>query len=466
MPRIYILERCLECSEGELLIDILKRHGISLCAPCGGRGVCGKCKVTVNGRSELACNYRVTGDVTVSLPECTEGLQSSNDAVIPRENTCFALDIGTTSQALALWDTESGRILRTVTFENPQRVYGADVISRIEYCRQGGTHRMFTVLRDAISKMTASFALGGKRELYVSGNTVMLHLFLDTDCSGIGTFPYTPTFTDSLRLDGESLGLDGISSVVTLPCISAFVGADITAGLACMAPPPPGKYAMLVDLGTNAEIVLFSRERTVCTSAAAGPCFEGANISCGITASSGAICSFSIGEDGEGICRTVDGAPPVGICGTGLIDIVAELLSHGMIDRDGTLSCGNYRVAPGIYLTQEDIRELQLAKSAVRSAITVLMKKEGVSERDISEMCLSGGFASGIDLKNAVKLGLIPYKLAQKCRTEANTSLMGTVACARAFRRDGVMPSSPLAEYVDLSADEYFSELFIENMRF
>lgn len=443
----------------------------------------------VDGREELACRYRVKGDAAVVLPGATasemeatalaetaaeveaEALerigQGSNDAVNTAENTCYALDIGTTTLALALVDIDSGRILRTVSRGNPQRRRGDDVISRIEYCRRGGAGELCAVLRDAINGMIASLGLGGERELFASGNTVMLHLLLGADCSGMGAFPYTPSFTASQRRTGEELGLFGVSEAVTLPCISAFVGADITAGIACMASPPPGRYAMLVDLGTNAEIALLSARGTVCTSAAAGPCFEGASISCGMSAAPGAICSFSIGRDGEAVYRTVGGGEPVGICGTGLIDAVAELIRVGAVDSSGALRGGGYRIAPDVLLTQEDIRELQLAKSAVRSAIETLLYREHVSESDVSEVCVSGGFATELDLKSAVKLGLIPYKLAARCRAVANTSLAGAAIYACRFHGGGsAAMSGGRCEYTDLSSDAYFSKRFIENMSF
>lgn len=483
MHKIEIDEKYIVCNDGALLSDVLRENGIELFLPCGGMGSCGKCAVEVDGKIELACKYHVKKDIFVVLPKkqrtfsAVETVENSysfkpefnrRDDTLARESygedTCFALDIGTTTLALALVDRSTQKAIKVLTDENPQGSFGADVISRIAYCRKNTPRDLFSVLKTKLERMLETFNFDGEKELYVSGNTVMLHLFLNVDCSDMGIYPYTPAFLASQCVSGETLGLSRISKVITLPCISSFVGADIFAGLCCVRPPQNGKYSLLVDLGTNAEVVLFSAARTLCTAAAAGPCFEGVNITCGMSASSGAICSFKPNPYGEADIKTVGGATARGICGTGLIDAVAALLEQGSIDDSGKLEDDEYYLTENVYLTQEDIRELQLAKSAVCAAVKTLMRLAGAEYDGIDTVYLSGGFSSQLDLSSASRIGLIPPKLAVKCKAMANTSLGGCVryACERCdpfsfFAR---------AEYVDLSLDEGFSKELVENMSF
>ncbi|MBR0510228.1 MAG: DUF4445 domain-containing protein [Clostridia bacterium] len=295
--------------------------------------------------------------------------------------------------------------------------------------------------------------------LYVAGNTTMLHLFFGVDPSGMGAAPYTPAFLEMKEASGESLGLPKIQNAVSLPGAAAFVGADLTAGLNYVEMPPAGRYRLLIDLGTNAEIVLFSSAGALCTAAAAGPCFEGANISCGMSASSGAVCAY-----GAWGYRTVNDAPAKGICGTGLVDLIAFLLASGAIDETGFMECGGFEAAPGVTLTQKDVRQYQLAKSAVCSAVETLIQKRGVLYDDIDAVYISGGFSEKINVSNAVKTGLLPPALKEKCIPAGNSSLMGTVKYACETNDLSVFLAH--TAYADLAADPVFSARFIENMTF
>ena len=220
-----------------------------------------------------------------------------------------------------------------------------------------------------------------------------------------------------------------------------------------------GKHDLLIDLGTNAEVVLFSEKDALCTAAAAGPCFEGANISCGMSATAGAISAY--GEDG---IKTIADAKPLGICGTGLVDVIAVLLERGEIDETGFMECESYTLSEGVTLEGGDVRQYQLAKSAVNSAILTLMKLKNVGFEDISNMYISGGFSAKINIKNAVKTGLLPKELESKCVTLNNSSLLGAVKYA--FEQNELSCLLDGARYIDLSSDPDFSELFIENMMF
>ncbi len=467
MHRIKLRDKEILCGDGELLSDVLIRAEVSAEHPCGGRGICRKCVVKVNGREELSCKYRVRSDIFLEIPERGEMVSETGADMTGRrtENLCFALDIGTTTLALALISLDEAEIINVITRTNPQRAFGADIMTRIDYCRKNSVKELNHVLITEINKMLAEFSLPerDKKKLFVSGNTTMLHIFFGIDCSSIGTAPYTPAFLESRRGSGESLGLAGISEAVSLPSISAFVGADLVAGLNYVSKPSKGRYNLLVDLGTNAEVLLFSENSVLCTAAAAGPCFEGANISCGMSATNGAVYSYTA-RNGEIGIKTIGNVPAKGICGTGLVDIIAALLDCGTVDETGFMESGSFEVSDGVTLTQEDIRQYQLAKSAVCSAILTLMKLKSVSFDDIEKMFISGGFSAKINIENAVKTGLLPASLADRCVSVNNSSLLGTFRYAC-----GTCEFSELterAEYVDLSSNPFFTELFVENMMF
>ncbi len=460
MPEITLENEILYAKKGEKLSDVLLKNGSYVDHPCAGKGTCGKCTVLIDGKPHLSCQYIVEKDIEVSLPENNSiisetGVEKSG---IYTENMCFALDIGTTTLALALVSLDEKSIVSMLTRTNPQKMYGADVISRIEYCRNNSVLPLQKALTDEVNSMISAFGVNDDLPLLVAGNTTMLHIFFGIDPSSIGVAPYTPVFTQSRKEKGENLGLNGISTVTSLPCISAFVGADIVAGLNFADFPAENKYNLLIDLGTNAEIALFSESGVVCTSAAAGPCFEGANISCGMSASEGAVYAYSA----KGF-KTVGNAKPAGICGTGLIDVIAELL-YDEIDETGYMERESFEIAEGVSLSQGDVRQYQLAKSAVFSAVETLIKKKGIKKDDIEKVYISGGFSARINIKNAVKTGLIAKEFEKKCVSLSNSSLLGTIkyACGE----DETAPFLKNAEYIDLSLTDDFSQLFIENMMF
>lgn len=447
--------------EGTLLSETLISSGKGIAHLCSGRGICRKCKVIVNGKEELSCQYRINSDISVSIPECSEiaSETGAKESGTVTDNLCFALDIGTTTLALALVSLDEGKIVKAVTGTNPQVSYGADVMSRIDYCRKNGSDGLQKSVIRKINSLIESFRIDRIEKLFVSGNATMLHLLFGTDCSSMGVAPYTPVFLEGKVEKAKNLGILGVESVESLPSIAAFVGSDIVAGMNYIGLPEQGKYNLLVDLGTNAEIVLYSEKVAFCTSAAAGPCFEGAGISCGMSATHGAIYSYS-----DGKAQTIGNFPAKGICGTGLVDIIAEFLSDKTVDETGFMEQECIEIAEGVSVNQSDIRKYQLAKSAVYSAILTLLEIKNVSFDDIDKMYISGGFSSAINTKNAVKTGLLPEKLADRFVALNNSSLLGTVRYA--CEKNDLAVYVDNSYYVDLSSEQIFSELFIENMMF
>ena len=437
---------------------------IGIDQPCGGRGTCGKCRVTVNGREELACRYTVESDVDVQADAPSEILSESGTEESGRltEHLCLALDVGTTTLALSLISLDEGQVVRTVTATNPQRAFGADVITRIDYCQRHSVEPLHLALIGEINRMIASLKIADADTLYAAGNATMLHTLFGIDPSPIGVAPYTAAFLDGKEIDASELGLLGVRRVISLPSIASFVGADIVAGLHRIGPPKGEKYNLLIDLGTNAEVVLYSARGGLATAAAAGPCFEGASISCGMSATEGAITAFT-SVNGIPHCQTVGGLPPRGICGTGLVDVIATLLELEIIDETGYME-EDYPICEGVYLSPEDVRQYQLAKSAICSAILSLMRIEGIGFDEIETMYIAGGFSARINLPNAVRAGLIPRALADRAVSLLNTALQGTVKYA--CEGGDLTRFTKRIRYVDLSADAGFSNLFMENMMF
>ena len=452
--------------EGEKLLgDLLGLSDMHIDKPCGGRGACKKCTVLVNGKEELACQYIVRQDAEIVIPENKDivSVTGAEESGVVTEKLCLCLDIGTTTLALALVSLDDKRIIQTKTAPNPERAVGADVISRIEYCAENGPKELQRMLAAKLSQMVdallAEYKVASVARMYVAGNTTMLHLFFGVDCSSLGVSPYTPKFLDAKQSSGKALGLNKVGEVISLPGISAFVGADIVSGLSFVGKPSDNKYSLLIDLGTNAEIVLFGKDKYLCAAAAAGPCFEGANISSGMSASIGAVCQYKA----DGSYSVIGDAEPEGICATGLVDILAELVRNGTVEESGYME-EDFVLSEKVRVTPADIREFQLAKSAVRSAIECLIGYGGVQVDDIEKMYIAGGFSAQLNIENAAYLGLVPKALTDRFVPINNASLLGTVqfACAG----NDLAQIAKKAEFIDLGADNTFSELFFENMAF
>ena len=462
MHKIRINNETILAPDGAILSDVLIKSGKNAPHICGGKGICKKCSVMVNGKEELSCQYQIKSDINVVMLENSEII--SETGVTERgeitENCCFCLDIGTTTLALALVSLDEKKIIKVETATNPQRAYGGDVLTKIEYSNQNGLSDLQSCLINKINKLIEELGTDLSNTMYVSGNTTMLHIFFGVDPSSIGVAPYTPVFVDSKEINGSQIGLKKIKNVISLPCVSAFVGADLVAGVNYANMPRDNKFNLLVDLGTNAEIILYNKNELYCTSAAAGPCFEGANITCGMSATEGAIYSFS----NNGSYETINNTKPKGICGTGLIDIIAVLLQKGIIDETGYMESEEFFITETVKIIQKDIRQYQLAKSAVYSGLTAILREKAASFETIENLFISGGFSAKINIDNAIKTGLLPKELKDKVIVLNNSSLLGTIKYA--CEQNDLSVYLKNAEYIDLSTNEFFSQKFIENMEF
>lgn len=531
---------------GESLMGGLLREGYYTSAVCGGKGRCGKCKVQVLtgnaavtsedercfSASELEAGWRLscllipTEDLTIAfdwndesefevvsgfvrenvqdrnIPDGSLPVKQDNESQmaseIPGQKPCnIAIDIGTTTIALQLLN-EAGQVLDTVTAINSQRKYGADVISRIQASVDGKKGELQQCIRKDLLEGIASLleasglTLEQVKKIMIACNTTMSHLLLGYDCEGLGRYPFSPVNINMINESTEKvLGVASDAEVVILPGISAYVGGDIVSGLYACEMYETEEVCLLVDLGTNGEMALGNRERLLVTSTAAGPAFEGGNLTWGVGSVAGAICSVKlakaenkdacgvVGEDERGRyihIETIRNQAPVGICGTGVIEAAAEMLREEIIDEMGLLEEDYFekgfpiaRTDKGeqIVITQKDIRELQLAKAAIRAGIETLCLRYGVEKEQVSRVYLAGGFGYKLDVEKAMAIGMFPKEFAGKIEAVGNSALAG----AEKFIVDGdgvekLRKNVEISEEINLSMDKDFGEFYMKYMMF
>lgn len=476
-------KEALPAKSGESFLDILQRYSYPIPAPCGGLGKCGKCKIQIiSGRYTgpdpdkdnmvLACRTYPISNCEIKLPTHDGiGLTAFTGTIIKSDNISgfgAALDVGTTTLALALVELDTGRIIRTASMLNPQHAFGADVISRINACRDKLTIKIqqqsvLNAVNTLLKKTSQGIHIS---HLTVAGNTTMLHLFCGEDPTGLGISPFTPVFTDIRHYSGQQLGLD-VENVTILPSVSAYIGSDVTAGiLSCNL---EQKNALLLDLGTNGELALSSNGRLICASTAAGPAFEGAGIECGIGGVDGAINHIWL-VNNELKYSTIGGTTAKGICGSGLIDLIALMIKTEAIDETGAMDYSNslisdegrLNITDRVYLTQNDVRAFQLAKSAICSGILTLLQNTTIPD----EIMLAGALGFYINTENALACGILPPSLDMKLYAVGNSALLGGCMALYPSSLNKLVQLANRCEVIDLSANSYFSEQFIENMYF
>lgn len=406
------------------------------------------------------------------------------------------VDIGTTTLVASLIDLMTGAELQSTSALNPQAVYAQDVLSRISYAaEEAGLRTLYTEIVREINSMigiiTAAAGVSSENiyEVIFSGNTCMLHLAANVSPYSLGRFPYTPALNGGQYLEAAGLGLavSTFGLVYLPPIISAYVGADITSGILATQMVGRKDTALLIDIGTNGEIVIGAGGRLSAASTAAGPAFEGMNITFGMRASAGAIEFFAIEDGGEIAIRTIEDAAPVGICGSGLLDIVGELVAHGLINKNGRFVSPDseglapslrerlvkidgktvFLVTDGIYLTQKDVRQVQLAKGAVRTGIEFLLKNKGLNAQDVDKVLIAGSFGFHLRAKSLVNIGLLPGEFEGKIDFIGNTSKSGGIAFLlnRSYR-DSMKKLVSQVEVVELSGYADFDRMFVKQLEF
>lgn len=519
------------------ILEYCRSHGIAgIETPCGGKGTCGKCKVTVTKpyyKEVLACQTKICdgmeiivggGTITGVGTDMNEAKVSASDEMVVlvdrksdmQENpvsvygnhssnagTLAACDIGTTTVVCYLIDKETGQIIAVRSGANPQRSFGADVLSRIDAAARaddndkanGGLQMMqsqiVSLLNGFISEMLTECGRTEVCLFSVAGNTVMCHLLMGISPEKLGRAPFMPDEYFGREFNPLDIGIENCQTMIIFPAVSGFVGGDITAGMMetvnCKA------LTLYLDIGTNGEMALGKGDRYVCCATAAGPAFEGAQIEMGMPASKGAV--DKVWLEGRRIKYSVIGNDrPVGLCGSGLIDALAVLLKAGIIDENGTILSGQelpilfrsyvfeveaeetaqstepflaVHIAPGVYITQEDIRKLQLAKGAIAAGIEVLFKEYGCTPCNIDVLTFAGGFGNYIDKASAAAIGLFPQELLDKAKEVGNAAGNGAVSAALsqdAWER--ALDISKDMRYIELASYPHFNEMYVEHMNF
>ena len=470
---------------GTRLREVLRAGGVELSSPCGGRGLCGKCAVTLRGAvsppdpmeqragARLACRAVLLGDAEVILPreQEMEGIELGEDAVLPSLDPMegaygAAVDIGTTTLALRLYEMNSGTCLARCGMQNPQTAVAADVMGRIGAAVAGELDRLRVFVNDAVETLLvracADAGIDGDlvRSLVVTGNTAMLYLFTGRDPSSLAKAPFMAD-----HLFGETLHWNGRQ--VYLPrCMHAFVGADATCAVLASGMCEGSGVSLLSDVGTNGELALWKDGVLLVTSTAAGPAFEGMGISCGCGSEAGAIDRVFV-RDGTVSVHTIGDRPAIGVCGSGLIDAVAAALAAGAIDETGAMEGEAFALTESVRLLPRDIRAVQLAKAAVAAGIDTLLETAGIGAEDVDSFLIAGGFGSHLNAESAAAIGLFPQTLAARARALGNGALTGAARMLLDRRQQARgIALTRLARHVDLGGDPKFNQHFIERMLF
>lgn len=497
--------------EGESLMNALLREGYYMSAPCGGKGRCGKCGIQVLAgeapvcpedekqftEKELADGWRLScrlypsEDLKIAFGQNDESQfeilsdsgQEETETDAADEAYEIAIDIGTTTLAMELLGKTSGKRIHTVTCINSQRAYGADVISRIQASVEGRKEELQQSIRQdllkGMRKLTKESGISLKEvsRISIAGNTTMGHLLMGYDCSTLGVYPFEPVNIDFIKAGFEEiLGSNECDAqVVLLPGISTYVGGDIVSGLFACGFDQNEEICLLVDLGTNGEMALGNRDRILVTSTAAGPAFEGGNIDWGTGSVAGAICSVKI-ENGKAEVKTIQDKPPVGICGTGVVETAMELVKAEIVEDTGLMDEEYFedgfplaKTEDGrtIVFTSKDVREIQLAKAAIRAGAETLILRYGVKKEQIARVYLAGGFGYKLDKNKAIAIGMLPEEFGGRIETVGNSSLSGAAAYLK--KEDGETHIKQLIETsaeINLSADKEFNEFYMDYMMF
>ena len=518
--------RQISIHAGATLVEAAGRAGIILNTVCGGKGICKKCAVFLaqDSREVLACQYRVESDLIVTIPLESRFfeqkiLMHGVDAQIDVRPNVYrkyavadsakrilgaAVDIGTTTVVAKLLDMQEANTIATAAELNPQTRFGDDVISRITY---GATDEKLAELHktivDCVNRLTAELCKQASTEpddiyeLCIVGNTTMNHIFLKLPIAQLGRAPYEASSLDAHDLAPSELDLNinPHGNVHTVENIAGFVGSDTVAVGLAVDIASAVEMTLAVDIGTNGEIILGTKDKLYAASCAAGPAFEGARISCGSRAAEGAIEAVVISGDDIDL-DVIGNSPPRSICGSGLIDAVAVMLELGIIDNTGrfaddkqleeklpppiaarmteldgqpafTLTEPTGQGGNKIVLTQKDIRETQLAKAAIRAGIKLLQKKLGLEDADIQHVYLAGAFGNYINPANAVRLGLLPEIPLERIRSIGNAAAVGAQMTLISNQcRKAAADLAQKTQYVEIAHQPEFQDVFADCMFF
>jgi uncharacterized 2Fe-2S/4Fe-4S cluster protein (DUF4445 family) len=509
------------------LLAYLQELGVNINAYCGGRGECRACLVKIEAGAEglnpvtelekefiktpdqrLACQAKTIREdleIYVKVPkyakykilERGKRLKIKINPLVKvietpltkkvywldRELGSYegevyglALDIGTTTVSMYWVNLETGEETSVASTQNPQVRFGDNVIDRVSYARLKSQEYLEKTIREAVNELINGGQVNPNHiyEMTVVGNTVMRDIFIGHPVKSLGEAPFKPVTEASVNKTAEELEIkiNPKANIYALPLIGHFVGADALAVILATEMYKKQEVTMAVDIGTNTEIIIGNKDKLIATSAASGPAFEGSGIKCGTGAVSGAIQKVEIDENLKVKYETIDDMPPIGICGSGLIDILAQMLERGILDWTGKLTTGegSFTVADGenpVTIDGEDIDKLKLAKAAIAVGIKVVMRHYGVSTREVEKLYLAGAFGTYINPVNALKIGLLPDLPLEKIERVGNAAVEG--ARQALISQEKRMDAETIArkvEHVRLELEKGFQDLFVEELCF
>ena len=502
---IKINGKSISLASAEPFLSILRRKQIHFPLYCGGRGTCGKCRIQVTegelaittedraffSEDELQAGYRLGCRAVIAAP-CSitfEERQKEEDFYVPStqpsgqafpgKSESIAVDIGSTTLVMVLVHSDTGRIVAEYRGLNYQRSYGTDVMARIKAAVEDRQEQaMQALIRKNLEVGIVSLLKSANAlidQIVIAGNTTMLHLLRGYDCRGLSAWPFQPVKLDFEVLSTEELlgeiplvenALLKETKVTLIAGISAFVGADITAGLWGCGMNRNEKPHLFLDLGTNAEMAVGNKERMLVSSAAAGPAFEGGQLSCGTGSIPGAVRDVTI-QYGLVRYETIGRRPAVGICGSGIVAAVSEMRRNRIIDDSGRFSsryaARGLSIVPGkIVITQADIREYQKARAAIRAGMKILVENAGYRMEEIEALELAGGFGSQLDISKAVGAGLIPEELSDRVNILGNAVIIGLCSYLRCPDKEGIRCMIQKTREISLANQPKFTKTFLE----
>ncbi len=495
-----------EIARGAALHEVLFPHGVEF--PCGGHGQCRGCRVRVLEGSlpitaadrerlsdaeidagwRLACRAIATEDLALEVAQWEAEVLGDDGAFEfePRPGVGIAIDLGTTTIVAQSVDLRTAEVLGVRTALNPQGRYGADLMSRIHFAlMEDGEDLLRELVRETVGELTAELASaipadrGDLRDIVLVGNTAMHHMFCGISVEPLSRYPFV-TERDGLEVFRATSQLgwrtgDRDPRVRFLPCLGSFVGSDVLAGILATGLDRCPTPSALIDLGTNGEIVVAEggdNGELTCASTAAGPAFEGARITMGMRAATGAVAEVTPRDDGGIDVGVLGGGRPTGLCGSGLVDAVAAGLDLGTIDASGRFTStdmSSWTLLGSVELTQRDVRELQLAKAAIAAGVRLLTARAGIGPETLESCWLAGAFGNSIRRASARRIGLIEARPRHVTST-GNAALRGAKMALFSTGADDlwrrIESIQERCEHVELSADERFHDVYVEAMYF